>query len=438
MKKENRLIVLLCLIVIFLIAGTLSLLSFSKLRRELASCWLKVTNYQQQTKSSAGKSNKPKGIMILIEYEDTKGLVNMVNELYKRDIHALLHVGPDFVENNCETIKKLTNYNVSLVGGCGDELWNLTYEEQLKVITDTKERIEACTGQPLEFITSRYWGWDENTVKIADKLGIKNIFARGLVENGAAIFQPEGYDVKILSVSNIKAVPFKYGSVCDYSYWVRGGTPSDMLAELDDAIANNDKISPVSHTNIGGFKEDWFKMWQDFFDSGKVDWVSWEEFSSTVDFKMPLNRIPRNKNVPYTPEMRESRDKLYQQGKNVDNPCAIEDLPPVGNTNLNPQTKSSESQGKILMFHNGKGPMCLEAMDFLKSIDYPNEQVLTDDPDFFKRLTAEKEKFTQSEGVSSSFGYYPIIFIKNRAFSGFNQEIKNQILKEIGQSPQSD
>ena len=142
--------------------------------------------------------------------------------------------------------------------------------------------------------------------------------------------------------------------------------------------------------------------------------------------------------MPYTPEMRESRDKLYQQGKNVDNPCAIEDLPPVGNTNSNSRTESSESQEKILMFHNGKGPMCLEAMDFLKSIDYPNEQVLTDDPDFFKRLTAEKEKFAQSEGVSSSFGYYPIIFIKNRAFSGFNQEIKNQILKEIGQSPQSD
>jgi len=396
MKKENKFIVFPCLTVILLVTGVLLLFSLSKLRQELASCRQRVADYQQQAKPSAGKSNKTKGIMVLIEYKDTKGLVNMVNELYKRNIHALLHVGPDYVENNCETIKKLTNYNVSLVGGCGDELWNLTYEEQLKVITDTKRRIEACTGQPLEFITSRYWGWDENTVKIADKLGIKNIFARGLVENGAAIFQPKGYNVKILSVSNIKSVPFKYGSVCDYSYWVRNGKPSDMLAELDDAIANNDKISPVSHTNIGGFKESWFKMWQEFFDSGKVDWVSWEEFS-TVDYEMPLNLIPKNKNVPYTPEMRESRDELYQQGENVANPCAIENLPPV--SNMSP--------------------------------------VLTSDPDFSQRLAAKEEKFTQSEGVSDSFGFYPIIFIKNRAFSGFNEQIKNEILKEIGQSPQT-
>jgi len=435
MEEKDRFIVFLCLVVIFLAAGILSLFSLSKLRQELVSCRQEVADYQQQARPLAGKSNKPKGIMILIEYKDTKGLVNMVNELYKRNIHALLHVGPDFVENNCETIKKLTNYNVSLVGGCGDELWNLTYEEQLKVITDTKERIEACTGQPLEFITSRYWGWDENTVKIADELGIKTIFARGLVENGAAIFQPESYNVKILSVSNIKAVPFKYGSVCDYSYWVRGGVPSDMLAELDDAIANNDKISPVSHTNIGGFKEDWFKMWQEFFDSGKVDWVSWEEFSSTVDYKMPLSLIPKNKNVPYTPEMRESRDELYQQGENVDNPCAVENLPPINNTNSNPPSESPKNQEKILMFHNGKGPMCIEAVDFLKSVNYPNEQVLTTEPDFFQRLAAKKEKFSQSEGVSDSFSFYPIIFINSRAFSGFNQEIKNQILQEIDQLP---
>jgi len=432
MGRSNRLIVPLCLAITFLTLGVLTILSFSKLRQELASCQEKLANYQQQVKEPVRK-NKPKGIMILIEYEDTKGLVNMVNELYKRNIHALLHVGPDFVENNCETIKKLTSYNVTLVGGCGDELWNLTYDEQLRVITDTKRRIEACTGQPLEFITSRYWGWDENTVKIAHKLGIKAIFARGLVENGAAIFQPEGYNVKILSVSNIKSVYFKYGSVCDYSYWIRGGKPTDMLAELEDAIANHDKISPVSHTNIGGLKKDWFEMWLKFFDSGKVDWVSWEEFS-TVDYKMPLNRIPRNKNVPYTPEMKANRDKLYQQGENVENPCSIEDLPPVNtSTKSGSRLESSKKQGKILMFHNGKGPMCLEAVSFLETIDYPSEQVLTTDPDFSQRLATEKAKFEQSEGVSDSFGYYPIIFVGDRAFSGFNEEIKDEILKEIGQ-----
>ena len=280
--------------------------------------------------------------MVLIEYKDTEGLINMINELYKRNIFSLLHVGPDFVEKNCSVIKKLTDYNVSIVGSCSDPLWDLTYEEQEEVMSDVKERIEACTGEPLEFITSPYWGWDGNTVKIADELGIETIFARGTVGNGAAVYQPEGYNVKILSISNIEAVPFKYGSVCDYSYWVRDGVPSDMIAEVDDAIANHDKVSLVSHTSVGGYKKDWFDMWLEIFDTKNIDWVSWEDFA-TVDYEMVLDRIPVNENVPYTPAMKETTDDRYLQGENVANPCAVEELP---------------VQEEILMFHNDKGLMC--------------------------------------------------------------------------------
>jgi hypothetical protein len=37
--------------------------------------------------------------------------------------------------------------------------------------------------------------------------------------------------VKILSVSNIPLVTFEYGSLCDYSFYERAGTPNDMKAE---------------------------------------------------------------------------------------------------------------------------------------------------------------------------------------------------------------
>jgi len=380
---------------------------------------------QFSTSPSAPLSSSPRGIMILIEQKDTKGLVNMVNELYKRDIHSLLHVGPDFVENNCQEIKKLSDYNVSLVGGCGDPLWDLTYEEQKKVITDVKQRIEACTGEPLEFITSRYWGWDDNTVKIADELGIKTIFARGTVGNGAAIYQPENYNVKILSVSNIEAVPFKYGSVCDYSYWVRDGVPSDMIAEIDDAIANHNKVSFVSHTNIGGYKKDWLNMWLKVFDTKNINWVSWEDFA-TVDYKMPLNRIPSNKNVPYTPAMKESRDNRYLQGENVANPCAVEELPAVKQPN---QPTSAKEKEKIFMFHNNQGPMCIEAKEFFQTLDYPVEEVLTTEEDFYSRLNNFKADYSQSEGVSEDFSYYPIIFAGGKAYSGFNEAIRQELQK---------
>ncbi len=373
------------------------------------------------------EEEKPEGMMILIEYESMDGLSNMVNELQERNIHALLHVGPGFVEENCEGIKKLTDYNVSIVGGCGDPLWDLSYKEQKEVISETKERIENCTGEPLEFVTSRYWGWDENTVKVAEELGIDNIFARGLVGNGAAIFQPEGYEVKILSVSNIEAIEYKYGSVCDYSFWVRDGEPSEMLAELDDALSKNDKITPVSHTNIGGLKKDWLSMWLDFFDSGEVDWVSWREFSE-VDYEMPLERIPMNKNVPYTPEMRESVDEKHEQGENVENPCTVEDLP-AAMPSEGDGSRPEENEEKIVMFHNNKGSMCLEALSFFEEQSYPVEEHLTTESDFSEELQSYKSNYEESEGVSTSFGYYPIIFVGEKAYSGFNEEVKEKIME---------
>ena len=75
--------------------------------------------------------------------------------------------------------------------------------------------------------------------------------------------------------------------------------------------------------------------------------------------------------------------------------------------------------------------MCLEALEFIKTIDYPVEQFLDYEEGFGEKLNNLKEKFGSSEGIHPLFGYYPIIFIKDRVFSGFNETIKNEILKEI-------
>ena len=414
MKEENRFIVFLCLAVIFLAAGVLSLFSLSKLRQELASCRQGAADYQQQAKPSADKSDKTKAIMMLIEYKDTIGLVNFVNDLDSRGIYSLLSVSPDFVEENCQTIKSLLDHRMEIVSqNPAGSFWDQPYEEQLKAIKDSKGRIEACTGRPLRIVSSRYFASDANTVKVAEELGIPFVLARGTSGTEAIVFQPEEYpDVKIISVSNIPTTEFEYGSLCDYSYWVREGAPEDMEKELLAGLTNN-KITPVSHTNLGGFKARWNQMWLNFFDTADIDWVSLEEFT-TVDKTLPMWRIPRNQNAPYTPQKHPLIP--YNEEENLKNPCAVEDL-------------------SLIMFHNGEGPMCIEAVDFLKTINYSSGQVLTTEPDFSQRLAARKEKFTQSEGVSDSFGFYPIIFIKNRVFSGFNEQIKNQILQEIGQLP---
>jgi hypothetical protein len=77
--------------------------------------------------------------------------------------------------------------------------------------------------------------------------------------------------------------------------------------------------------------------------------------------------------------------------------------------------------------------MCLDALDFIKTIDYQVEEYLDTEKDFYDVFNNVKKEFSSSEGIHPLFGYYPIIFIKDRVFSGFNDSIKNEILKEIAE-----
>ncbi len=381
---------------------------------------------EQETSEEDTEENIPKGMMILIEYQNMDGLINMVNEMYERGIHGVIYSGSEFVQENCEDMKKLLDYNVEIMGAyTNDPLWGMSYEDQYEALKKTKEDIEACTGQPVRILSSKYQASDENTAKAADALGIPYIVARGTTETEATVYQPEEYNVKILSVSNIPSIRFKYGSLCDYSYWVRGGSPDDMMVELNDALDNN-KFTLLSHTRIGGIKERWLDMWLNFFNNNEIEWVSLDEIM-TVDVTLPFWQIPQNHNAPYTPDTEKPILELEEES-NVDNPCSIDELPYISTSE---DTNSDYVGNKIVMFHNGKGSMCLEALEFLDTIDYTIEEHLDSESNFYEELNALKEVYEESEGYSATFGYYPIIFIQDKAYSGFTDEIEAEILKLI-------
>jgi len=48
---------------------------------------------------------------------------------------------------------------------------------------------------------------------------------------------------------------------------------------------------------------------------------------------------------------------------------------------------------------------------------------------FETQLNSYKGNVSKSEGVSDSYDYYSIIFVAGRAFSGFNEEIGEEILE---------
>lgn len=110
--------------------------------------------------------------------------------------------------------------------------------------------------------------------------------------------------------------------------------------------------------------------------------------------------------------------------------------PIIGDTYI-PITETEESdttasQSQVLIFHNGTGPMCLDALEFFKKNDIEYTEYLNTEESFKTELKIHTDNFNnESEGVSTTFSYYPIIIVGDRAFSGFNSEIYNQILQLI-------
>jgi hypothetical protein len=363
--------------------------------------------------------DRKEALMILIEFEGTQGLLNFVDNIKERNIPALLIVSPDFVIDNCNAINTiLSSHDVEIAGlDASKPYWDIPYEEQLTIIKETKERIKVCTGKDIKVFGSKYFAYDENTVKAAQELGIEYVLARGTTGAKATIYKPVEYDVKIFSVSNVDSQNWGTGSLCDYSYWAREGRPEDFQGELFGAL-KYEKISPVSHTYIGGLKKSWNDVYLKFFDEADIEWVELDEFGK-VDIESSFADIPDNREVQYeTPHPAVP----LEEEENVSNPCAVEEL-----TSVPTQGGEREEVEGIIIFHNGVGTMCLEALDFFKENGYEYVEYKTEDEVFTEKFLEYRSNFTSSEGVSQNFGYYPIIFVKDRAFSGFNRDIGIEI-----------
>lgn len=371
-------------------------------------------------------TEKPKAMMLLIEFGGTEGLVNMVNDMKQRNVKGVLMINGNYIEKNTPVIKELLKTGVIEIAPSydPDPFWGMSYDQQYVIISQMMKKAEELLEVKPRIISSRYMAGDENTLKVAQDLGIEYITMRGTTELATTIYKPEEYNVKIISVSNIDVPEFKYGSFCDYSFYERNGTPEDMETQYKRAI-QNPKFMAVSHTYIGGYKARWNDMWHRFWDNYEVEWVDLDTLG-TVDKVMPMWQIPINKNAPYTPE--KIRPKIeYENEENVFNPCKIEDL----NSDSAVSSEDLKKSKNIVIFYNAQGEMCVEAFKFLEAHNLVYESHSAVDTDFISQLNAHKLDIKKSKGVSEDYGYYPIIFIKGQAFSGFNKEVGDKILSLV-------
>lgn len=384
-----------------------------------------ITKYLCTSKDVQEIEVKPKtqAYMMLIELESTEGLVNFVDNLKQRDIPALLFVGAEYVQENCEVINTLLAYHdIELAGGDGSmAYWDIDYDTQYDNMKKVKDKIYECTGKEVRVFGSRYFAYDENTLKAAEANSIEYVLARGTTGAKSTIYKPDEYNVKIFSVSNVESHNWGTGSLCDYSYWAREGIPSDFEDELFKAL-KYDKISPVSHTYIGGVKKSWNDVYLKFFDEADVQWLNLDEFGK-VDLYMPFSEIPINREVKYeTPHPVVPLD----QEENISNPCSVEDI--TERLSISNSSGGKLENNAVVIFHNNKGSMCLEALKFFKDNNIEYIQHLDTDTDYTNILSLYRSKVTTSKGYSTTFGYFPMIFIGDIAYSGFNKDIGEEIL----------
>ena len=242
------------------------------------------------------------GMIMLIEFEKIEGVLNWERELDNRGIGALVKVQDNVLEEYPDVFKRLANKGYEVAGGYDiAPFWDMPYEEQYQYMKEAQELIYNTTGKEMRVFGSRYFAYDENTLKAADALGIKYVLARGTQGVKAAVYAPEEYKVKIISVSNIVFEDMGSGSLCDYSLWARGADANDFQKVVNESFSEDaENLILVSHAYLGGTRQEWWNVYQNALNSNKVNWTSFDSWISKVKvFSMPNKDIPINKEVKY-------------------------------------------------------------------------------------------------------------------------------------------
>lgn len=277
----------------------------------------------------AAQTQKPVALIQLIEFLDIQGLRNWAYALQQRGLKAQMFIQRNMLAEYPADFRWLAGQGHEVGGGYAEQaFWDVPYETQLEIMRETKGMVETVTSKPMRTFGSRYFAYDENTLKAADALGIEYILARGTSDVEVLIYDPDEYNCKIISVSNVTFEDMGRGSLCDYSLWARGSTAEEFDQVLQAALAKSPKrLMIASHAYLGGMKAAWWAVYEKLLDCDDVRWAAnfdeWVQPASGVNIQVPLSQIPVNREVKYdTPrpavplEELENVDQMY-------NPCGV-------------------------------------------------------------------------------------------------------------------
>ena len=86
---------------------------------------------------------------------------------------------------------------------------------------------------------------------------------------------------------------------------------------------------------------------------------------------------------------------------------------------------------RIIIFHNGAGEDTKQANGFVNTLTYQVEEYVYPEGQSKGYFLGLKDFYKESLGESDSFGYFPVIFIQDKAYSGWNDEIEAAIAEQV-------
>jgi hypothetical protein len=250
-----------------------------------------------------GRAETPtNGLIMLIEFEKIEGVRHWEHELDQRGLTALIQAQHNMLNEYPKDFERLATKGYSIAGLYAEKpFWNVPYDEQYARMREAKEAVEQITRKPMRLFGSRYFAYDENTLRAADALGIEYVLDRGTAGALATTYAPREYKAKIISVSNVPFAEMGTGSFCDYSLWARGSTDQDFAALVDKVIASRPSdLILVSHAYIGGMAAQWWRTYENALARNEVKWRGFDEWVRSVKVsELPYAEIPVNREVKY-------------------------------------------------------------------------------------------------------------------------------------------
>lgn len=284
-----------------------------RFRSQLA--WIAVAVIASMGLASGARAQTPtNGLIMLLEFEKIEGLRHWERELDRRGLTALVQAQSNVMLKYPEDFARLATKGYPVAGIDSEKpYWDMPYDQQLARMREAKQTVEKITHKPMRLFGSRYFAYDENTLKAADALGVDYVLGRGTAGALATIYAPREYKAKIISVSNVPFGEMGTGSLCDYSLWARGSTDKEFAAMLDKVIASRPAdLILVSHAYLGGTYQGWWQAYEQVLARPEVKWRPFDEWVRAVKVNaMPLADIPVNREVKYdTPRPAVPLDKL--------------------------------------------------------------------------------------------------------------------------------